>query len=56
MAAAAQAAAEGDAEEAEAMGLVDMVFGLETWENEVEGDGLDRRRGTGNGGSHVRVD
>ncbi|KAL0951837.1 hypothetical protein HGRIS_008498 [Hohenbuehelia grisea] len=34
--AAAQAAAEGDAEAAEAMGLVDMGFGLEVWENEQE--------------------
>ncbi|KAL5494783.1 hypothetical protein ACEPAI_245 [Sanghuangporus weigelae] len=34
--AAAQAAAEGDAEAVEAMGLVDMSFGLEIWENEEE--------------------
>ncbi|EGO05242.1 hypothetical protein SERLA73DRAFT_82815 [Serpula lacrymans var. lacrymans S7.3] len=34
--AAAQAAAEGDAEAAEAMGLVDMGFGLEVWEKEKE--------------------
>ncbi|KAG6333744.1 hypothetical protein ID866_5345, partial [Astraeus odoratus] len=34
--AAAQAAAEGDAEAAEAMGLIDMGFGLEIWENEKE--------------------
>ncbi|KAJ7070580.1 hypothetical protein C8F01DRAFT_1106921 [Mycena amicta] len=34
--AAAQAAAEGDQEAAEAMGLVDMGFGLEIWEKEVE--------------------
>ncbi|KAF9245714.1 hypothetical protein BU15DRAFT_85416 [Melanogaster broomeanus] len=34
--AAAQAAAEGDAEAAEAMGLVDMGFGLEIWEKERE--------------------
>ncbi|KAM6498612.1 hypothetical protein JOM56_006560 [Amanita muscaria] len=34
--AAAQAAAEGDAEAAEAMGMVDMGFGLEIWENEQE--------------------
>ncbi|KAI6012544.1 hypothetical protein F5J12DRAFT_818579 [Pisolithus orientalis] len=33
---AAQAAAEGDAEAAEAMGLIDMGFGLEIWENEKE--------------------
>lgn len=34
--AAAQAAAEGDAEAAEAIGMVDMGFGLEIWENEQE--------------------
>ncbi|KAF7307415.1 Transcription initiation factor TFIID subunit 2 [Mycena indigotica] len=34
--AAAQAAAEGDQEAAEAMGLVDMGFGLEIWEKESE--------------------
>lgn len=34
--AAAQAAAEGDAEAAEAMGMVDMGFGLDIWENERE--------------------
>ena len=34
--AAAQAAAEGDAEVAEAMGLVDMSFGLDIWEDEAE--------------------
>lgn len=34
--AAAQAAAEGDAEAAEAMGMVDMGFGLEVWEKEQE--------------------
>ncbi|TFY71826.1 hypothetical protein EVG20_g1175 [Dentipellis fragilis] len=34
--AAAQAAAEGDAEAAEAMGMVDMGFGLEVWEKEKE--------------------
>ncbi|KAF7302593.1 Transcription initiation factor TFIID subunit 2 [Mycena chlorophos] len=34
--AAAQAAAEGDQEAAEAMGLVDMGFGLEIWEKEAE--------------------
>jgi transcription initiation factor TFIID subunit 2 len=34
--AAAQAAAEGDAEAVEAMGLVDMAFGLEIWEKEKE--------------------
>lgn len=34
--AAAQAAAEGDAEAAEAMGMIDMGFGLEIWENEKE--------------------
>ncbi|KAI5120798.1 hypothetical protein M0805_002425 [Coniferiporia weirii] len=34
--AAAQAAAEGDTEAAEAMGMVDMGFGLEVWENEDE--------------------
>ena len=34
--AAAQAAAEGDAEAAEAMGMVDMGFGLEIWEKEKE--------------------
>ena len=34
--AAAQAAAEGDAEAAEAMGLVDMSFGLDIWEDEAE--------------------
>ena len=34
--AAAQAAAEGDTEAAEAMGMVDMSFGLEIWENEDE--------------------
>jgi transcription initiation factor TFIID subunit 2 len=34
--AAAQAAAEGDAEAAEAMGLIDMGFGLEIWEKEKE--------------------
>jgi transcription initiation factor TFIID subunit 2 len=34
--AAAQAAAEGDAEAAEAMGMVDMGFGLEVWEKELE--------------------
>lgn len=34
--AAAQAAAEGDAEAAEAMGLVDMSFGLDIWEDQVE--------------------
>jgi len=34
--AAAQAAAEGDAEAAEAIGLIDMGFGLEIWENEKE--------------------
>src|ERR1700722_3017332 len=36
--AAAQAAAEGDAEAAEAMGMVDMGFGLEIWEKEKERD------------------
>lgn len=36
--AAAQAAAEGDAEAAEAMGMVDMGFGLEIWEKEQERD------------------
>ncbi|KAF8727766.1 hypothetical protein AX14_007043, partial [Amanita brunnescens Koide BX004] len=36
--AAAQAAAEGDAEAAEAIGMVDMGFGLEIWENEQERD------------------
>lgn len=36
--AAAQAAAEGDAEAAEAMGMVDMGFGLDIWENERERD------------------
>lgn len=34
--AAAQAAAEGDTEAAEAMGMVDMGFGLEIWEKERE--------------------
>jgi transcription initiation factor TFIID subunit 2 len=34
--AAAQAAAEGDAEAAEAMGMIDMGFGLEIWEKEKE--------------------
>jgi transcription initiation factor TFIID subunit 2 len=34
--AAAQAAAEGDAEAAEAIGMIDMGFGLEIWENEKE--------------------
>ncbi|KAJ3571564.1 hypothetical protein NP233_g3673 [Leucocoprinus birnbaumii] len=34
--AAAQAAAEGDAEAAEAMGMIDMGFGLEIWEKEQE--------------------
>jgi transcription initiation factor TFIID subunit 2 len=34
--AAAQAAAEGDTEAAEAMGMVDMGFGLEVWEKEKE--------------------
>ncbi|KZT27583.1 hypothetical protein NEOLEDRAFT_1130581 [Neolentinus lepideus HHB14362 ss-1] len=34
--AAAQAAAEGDAEAVEAMGLIDMGFGLEIWEKENE--------------------
>lgn len=34
--AAAQAAAEGDQEAAEAMGMVDMGFGLEIWEKEKE--------------------
>jgi len=34
--AAAQAAAEGDTEAAEAMGLVDIAFGLEVWEKEKE--------------------
>ncbi|KAK7058614.1 hypothetical protein VNI00_002250 [Paramarasmius palmivorus] len=34
--AAAQAAAEGDTEAAEAMGMVDMGFGLEIWEKEQE--------------------
>ncbi|KAL1729840.1 hypothetical protein EV714DRAFT_251135 [Schizophyllum commune] len=34
--AAAQAAAEGDADAAEAMGLIDMGFGLEIWEKEDE--------------------
>jgi len=34
--AAAQAAAEGDTEAAEAMGMVDMGFGLEVWEKEQE--------------------
>ncbi|KAI0068033.1 hypothetical protein BV25DRAFT_1904522 [Artomyces pyxidatus] len=34
--AAAQAAADGDAEAAEAMGMVDMGFGLEIWEKEKE--------------------
>lgn len=34
--AAAQAAAEGDTEAAEAMGLVDMAFGLEVWERAQE--------------------
>ncbi|TFL06150.1 hypothetical protein BDV98DRAFT_558917 [Pterulicium gracile] len=33
---AAQAAAEGDSEAAEAMGMVDMGFGLEIWENAEE--------------------
>ncbi|KAI0049299.1 hypothetical protein FA95DRAFT_1538598 [Auriscalpium vulgare] len=36
--AAAQAAAEGDAEAAEAMGMVDMGFGLDIWEKEKERD------------------
>ncbi|KAG6851364.1 hypothetical protein H0H93_005762 [Arthromyces matolae] len=36
--AAAQAAAEGDVEAAEAMGMVDMGFGLEVWEKEQERD------------------
>lgn len=36
--AAAQAAAEGDAEAAEAMGMIDMGFGLEIWEKEEERD------------------
>ncbi len=34
--AAAQAAAEGDTEAAEAMGMVDMGFGLDIWEKEKE--------------------
>lgn len=34
--AAAQAAAEGDSEAAEAIGMIDMGFGLEVWENEDE--------------------
>ncbi|KAL1740041.1 hypothetical protein HDZ31DRAFT_15269, partial [Schizophyllum fasciatum] len=34
--AAAQAAAEGDADAAEAMGLIDMGFGLDIWEKEEE--------------------
>ncbi|KAJ2935753.1 hypothetical protein H1R20_g1340, partial [Candolleomyces eurysporus] len=34
--AAAQAAAEGDVEAAEAMGMIDMGFGLEIWEKEEE--------------------
>ncbi|KAF8640825.1 hypothetical protein AX17_000474 [Amanita inopinata Kibby_2008] len=34
--AAAQAAAEGDSEAAEAMGMIDMGFGLEIWEKEQE--------------------
>lgn len=34
--AAAQAAAEGDTEAAEAIGMIDMGFGLEVWENEDE--------------------
>lgn len=34
--AAAQAAAEGDAEAAEAIGMIDMGFGLEIWEKEQE--------------------
>ena len=34
--AAAQAAAEGDAEAAEAMGMIDMGFGLDIWEKEKE--------------------
>ncbi|KAJ3830293.1 hypothetical protein F5880DRAFT_1516515 [Lentinula raphanica] len=34
--AAAQAAAEGDTEAAEAIGMIDMGFGLEVWENEQE--------------------
>jgi transcription initiation factor TFIID subunit 2 len=34
--AAAQAAAEGDAEAAEAIGMIDMGFGLEIWEREDE--------------------
>lgn len=34
--AAAQAAAEGDAEAAEAIGLIDMGFGLDIWEKEKE--------------------
>ncbi|KAG5340743.1 hypothetical protein C0989_000407 [Termitomyces sp. Mn162] len=34
--AAAQAAADGDAEAAEAMGMIDMGFGLEIWEKEQE--------------------
>ena len=36
--AAAQAAAEGDVEAAEAMGMIDMGFGLEIWEKEEERD------------------
>ena len=36
--AAAQAAAEGDLEAAEAIGMIDMGFGLEVWENEEERD------------------
>lgn len=34
--AAAQAAADGDIEAAEAIGMIDMGFGLEVWENEDE--------------------
>lgn len=34
--AAAQAAAEGDSEAAEAIGMIDMGFGLEVWEDEEE--------------------
>lgn len=36
--AAAQAAAEGDLDAAEAIGMIDMGFGLEVWENEEERD------------------
>ena len=41
---AAQAAAEGDAEAAAAMDMVDMGFGLEIWEKEKEREFLRRSR------------